>query len=74
MKANSSVNFQNLFNFPNPLLMVTVFGISDSFHDQSGREAHLSGPIAAALMSHAADLLASAPFIESVDILVANDI
>jgi quinol monooxygenase YgiN len=38
----------------------------------AGRQAHLNGPIAAALMANAADLLASDPVIEMVDILAAK--
>lgn len=34
------------------------YGIFDAFTDESGREAHLSGPIASALMSNASRLLA----------------
>lgn len=50
----------------------TTFGIFDTFPADVGRQAHLSGPIAAALMANAADLLASAPVIEMVDILAAK--
>lgn len=52
----------------------STFGIFDSFPEQSGRDAHLSGPIAAALMAHAEDLLVSAPVIETVDILAAKGV
>jgi len=47
----------------------STFGIFDAFTDEAGRSAHLSGPIAAALMANASDLLAEAPQIEYVDIL-----
>ena len=47
----------------------STFGIFDAFADEAGRKAHLAGPIAAALMAHAAELLATAPEIQSVDIL-----
>ena len=50
----------------------STFGIFDAFPGESGRQAHLSGPIAAALMAKAADLLAEAPSIEKVDILAAK--
>lgn len=50
----------------------STFGIFDAFVDESGRNAHLSGPIAAALMANAADLLAEAPQIEHVDVLGAK--
>ena len=50
----------------------STFGIFDAFIDESGRNAHLSGPIAAALMANAADLLAESPQIERVDVLGAK--
>jgi quinol monooxygenase YgiN len=50
----------------------STFGIFDAFPDEKGREAHLSGRIAAALMARAPDLLAKAPVIEKVDILAAK--
>ena len=48
------------------------FGIFDAFGDDSGRKAHLSGPIAAALMAKASELLAEPPKIENVDVLAAK--
>ncbi|WP_066819052.1 putative quinol monooxygenase [Sphingomonas mali] len=45
------------------------FGIFDSFADETGRAAHLNGPIAAALMDHAEALLAEPPTIRQVDVL-----
>jgi len=48
------------------------FGIFDTFADQSGREAHLSGKVAAALMEKAPDLLAEAPKINKLDLLAAK--
>jgi quinol monooxygenase YgiN len=50
----------------------STFGIFDAFADEAGRKAHLAGPIAAALMAHAAELLATAPEIQSVDILAGK--
>ena len=50
----------------------STFGIFDAFADEAGRSAHLSGPIAAALMANAADLLAEPPQIEHVDVLGAK--
>lgn len=50
----------------------STFGIFDAFADESGRTAHLSGPIAAALMANAEDLLAQPPRIEQVDVLGAK--
>jgi quinol monooxygenase YgiN len=49
-----------------------TFGIFDAFPSDSGREAHLAGPIAAALMANAAELLTRAPQIEQVDVLAAK--
>ena len=49
-----------------------LFGIFDAFPDEAGRQAHLSGPIAAALMAKASELLAEPPKIEKVDILAAK--
>ena len=48
------------------------FGIFDAFPDESGRQAHLSGRVAAALMAKAPELLAKAPTIERVDVLAAK--
>ncbi len=50
----------------------STFGIFDAFADEAGRKAHLEGPIAAALMAKAADLLAEPPKIEQVDVLAAK--
>ena len=50
----------------------TTFGIFDAFADESGRQAHLTGPIAKALMANAPDLLAKPPAIEQIDVLGAK--
>ncbi len=50
----------------------TDFGIFDTFDDEAGRSAHLSGQIAAALMAKAPELLAEPPRIEKADILAAK--
>ena len=50
----------------------STFGIFDAFANDAGRKAHLAGPIAAALMANAADLLAKPPQIEQVDVLAAK--
>jgi quinol monooxygenase YgiN len=47
----------------------STFGIFDSFRDEAGRQTHLNGPIAKALMAQAPNLLASPPVIESADVL-----
>jgi quinol monooxygenase YgiN len=49
-----------------------TFAIFDAFADESGREAHLSGPIAAALMAKWKDLLAEPPDIKKVDVFAAK--
>jgi quinol monooxygenase YgiN len=49
-----------------------TFGIFDAFANEAGRDAHLSGPIAAALMANAAELLAEPPSIEKVEVLAAK--
>ena len=48
------------------------FGIFDAFPDEAGRDAHLNGKVAAALMAKAGDLLASPPSINKVDVLAAK--
>jgi quinol monooxygenase YgiN len=50
----------------------STFGIFDAFPDESGRQAHLSGRVAAALMAKASELLAEPPSIEKVDVLAAK--
>lgn len=49
-----------------------TFGVFDAFADEHGRQAHLSGPIAQALMAKAPELLASPPVIEPIDVLGAK--
>jgi quinol monooxygenase YgiN len=50
----------------------STFGIFDVFPDDSGRQAHLNGPIASALMENAPDLLSEEPRIEQIDVLAAK--
>ena len=50
----------------------STFGIFDAFADEAGRSAHLAGPIAAALMANAAELLSQPPQIEQVEVLAAK--
>ena len=50
----------------------TTFGIFDTFADDDGRQAHLDGDIAAALMENADALLSQPPQIEQVDLLAAK--
>ena len=49
-----------------------TFGIFDGFRDEAGRQNHLNGPIAKALMAQAPSLLATPPVIERVDVLGAK--
>src|SRR4051812_37284118 len=48
------------------------FGIFDVFPTDAGRQAHLAGPIAAALMAKAGELLAQPPSIEPIEVLAAK--
>ena len=50
----------------------TTFGIFDTFPDESGRQAHLAGRVAAALMARASELFAQPPVIEKLDVLAAK--
>jgi quinol monooxygenase YgiN len=50
----------------------STFGIFDTFVDEAGREAHLSGRVAEALMQKAPELLAQPPTIEKVAVLAAK--
>ena len=50
----------------------STFGIFDTFNDEAGREAHLNGKIAAALMQNANELLAKPPVIEKVELLAVK--
>ncbi len=47
----------------------STFGVFDAFADESGRQAHLDGPIAQALVAKASELFAKPPVIERVDLL-----
>lgn len=50
----------------------TSYAIVDVFPDEAGRQAHLEGPVAAALSERAPDLLSGAPEIERVEVLAAK--
>ena len=50
----------------------STFGIFDAFPDKAGRDAHLGGRVAEALMAKAAELLAEPPAIEKADVLAAK--
>lgn len=47
----------------------TTFGIFDAFEDEAGRQAHLNGPIAQALMAQAPELFSQPPSIEQIEVL-----
>lgn len=49
-----------------------TFGIFDAFANEEGRQSHLTGAVAAALMSKAPDLLAKPPQIVKIDVLSAK--
>jgi quinol monooxygenase YgiN len=53
-------------------LSQTRFAIFDAFPDDTGRDKHLAGQVAAALMKQAPELLAQAPEIQSAEILAAK--
>jgi quinol monooxygenase YgiN len=50
----------------------STFGIFDAFANEGGRQAHLNGKVAAALMEKASDLLAQPPDIKKVEVLAAK--
>lgn len=50
----------------------STFGIFDAFPDEAGREAHLAGRVAEALMAKAGELLSKPPEIMKVDVLAAK--
>lgn len=50
----------------------TTFGIFDAFPDENGRQQHLSGQVAAALMEKSAELFSSLPIIKKVDVIASK--
>jgi hypothetical protein len=50
----------------------STFGIFDTFETETGRQAHLNGQIAAALMVNASVLLAKDPIIEPVELIAVK--
>ena len=50
----------------------STFGIFDAFPDEDGRQAHLSGKVAAALMAKAPELFSQPPMIEKADVLAVK--
>lgn len=53
-------------------LAPSTFAIFDAFADEAGRQNHLNGPIAKALMAQAPSLLATPPVIERLDVVGAK--
>ncbi|MGA9958977.1 MAG: antibiotic biosynthesis monooxygenase [Acidobacteriaceae bacterium] len=49
-----------------------TFGIFDTFPDESGRQAHLSGKVAEALFAKAPELLAKSPEVHKLEILASK--
>ncbi len=47
----------------------TSFAICDAFPDEAGRNAHLNGKVAAALVAKAPDLFATSPALEKAEVL-----
>ena len=50
----------------------STFGIFDAFPDEAGRQAHLTGRVAAALKAKASELFSQPPTIEEADVLAAK--
>ena len=50
----------------------STYGIFDVFPSDAGRQAHLQGRVAEALMAQAADLFAEPPDIAQLDVLAAK--
>ncbi|WP_103665636.1 putative quinol monooxygenase [Gracilimonas amylolytica] len=50
----------------------STFGIFDTFEDEDGRQAHLNGDVAAALMEKADELFSEEPSITQVDVLASK--
>ncbi len=50
----------------------STFGIFDAFADEAGRQAHLAGKVAAALMAKAPELLATPTQNRKIDVLAAK--
>lgn len=50
----------------------STFGVFDVFPDDAGRQAHLNGAIAKALMAKASELFSSPPSIKNIDVLASK--
>jgi quinol monooxygenase YgiN len=49
-----------------------LYSVFDTFEDEAGREAHLNGDIAKALMAKASELFADAPKIHKITLVAAK--
>jgi quinol monooxygenase YgiN len=47
----------------------STYGIFDTFADEAGRDAHLTGKVAASLMEKASELFSEAPDIKKLEVL-----
>ena len=54
-------------------LSPTTFGVFDAFANEEGRQAHLQGDMAKALMAQASELLATPPSVEPIDVLAMKN-
>jgi quinol monooxygenase YgiN len=50
----------------------STFGVFDAFADEAGRQAHLNGPIAQALIAKSDELFSRPPQIDPVELLAAK--
>ena len=50
------------------------YGIFDTFDDVQGRDAHLTGEVAKALMAKADELFSTAPQIEKVELIAMKEV
>jgi len=50
----------------------STYGIFDTFPDEAGRQAHLTGRVAEELMAKAPELFVNSPVIETVDLLAVK--
>jgi quinol monooxygenase YgiN len=49
-----------------------TFGIFDTFQDEAGRQAHLSGKVAEALFAKAPELFSKTPEVQKLEILASK--
>ena len=85
-KAGKEMEVANFLNSALPLVQAepettawfaikmgpSTFGIFDAFPGEAGRQAHLAGKVAAALMAKAPELFSQPPAIEKIDVLASK--